>query len=171
VNAADLVILALVLASTVVGTIRGFVREAVALVFLLGGLYAAWAFGPAVEPHLGGYLAAPAVRPWIARLCVLVIVLLVGMAVGALLSMLMRSAGLGAVDRLIGMMFGALRGIVLVALLVMCGALVRLNHEPWWNRSKLVPYCEMVGGWLRTMVGDKSGPWGRLERLTGVDGN
>ena len=43
-----------------------------------------------------------------------------------------------------------------------------MNQEEWWNRSKLVPYGETVGDWLRAMVGEKGEPWARLERVTGV---
>ncbi len=158
-SGADILIGLVVLASTVAGAIRGFMREAVALVFLIGGLYAAWYFGPKLEPYLGGYLAAPSVRPWIARLAVLIAVLCAGVVIGALMAWLMRSAGLGFVDRMVGMLFGALRGAVLIGLLVIGGQLVHLNHESWWSRSKLIPYGQMIGGWLRAMVGDAGGPW------------
>ncbi len=158
-NGADIVIGLVVLASTVAGLVRGFVREAVALAFLVGGLYAAWFLGPKLEPYLGGYLAAPSVRPWIARLAILVAVLFAGVAVGALMAWMMRSAGLGVVDRMVGLLFGALRGAMLTGLLVICGQLVHLNHEAWWNRSKLIPYGQMIGGWLRAMVGDAGEPW------------
>ncbi len=164
-NGADIVLGLVVLASTVAGAIRGFMREAVALAFLIGGLYAAWYFGPKLEPYLGGYLAAPSVRPWIARLAVLIAVLCAGAAIGALMAWLMRSAGLGFVDRMVGMLFGALRGAVLVGLLVIGGQLVHLNHEAWWSRSKLVPYGQMIGGWLRAMVGDAGERWNKIQRL------
>src|ERR1022692_2393026 len=80
---------------TIVGVLRGFIREIVALVCWIVGLWAAWTFGPQVEPYLGGYLADPTVRPWVGRLVVLVIVLIAGYLVGLVLSTLLRSAGLG----------------------------------------------------------------------------
>jgi hypothetical protein len=46
--------------------------------------------------------------------------------------------------------------------------LLHLNHEEWWGRSKLVPYGETAGDWLRAMVGERGEPWVKLERLTGV---
>jgi len=39
-------------------------------------------------------------------------------------------------------LFGIVRGMVLVGLIVIGGELLHLNHEEWWNRSKLVPYGE-----------------------------
>jgi len=91
-----------------------------------------------------------------------------GWLVGMLLGYFTRSLGLGVMDRVIGVLFGILRGVVLVGLIVIGGELLHLNHEEWWNRSKLVPYGETVGDWLRAMVGEKGDPWAKLERLTGV---
>ncbi|HUY83369.1 MAG TPA: CvpA family protein, partial [Steroidobacteraceae bacterium] len=163
-NGADILICVVMLVSIVAGLWRGFVREAISLVFLVGGIFAAWQIGPSVEPHLGGYLAQPTVRPWVARLLVFIVVLIAGAIVGTLSSYLMRSAGLAFVDRAIGFLFGALRGAVVVGLLVMFGELVHLNHESWWSRSRLIPYGQMVGGWVRTMVGDAGDHWARDER-------
>lgn len=152
-NGADVLICLLMLGSTVAGLVRGFVREAVSLVFLVGGVIAAWKLGHLVDPYLGGYLAAPAVRPWIGRLVVFALALIAGTIIGALLGLLMRTAGLGFVDRMLGVLFGALRGAVLVGLLAIAGEVVHLNHEPWWSRSKLIPYGQDIGDWVRSTVG------------------
>jgi membrane protein required for colicin V production len=155
-------------ASTIVGLARGFIREAVALAFWIVGLWMAWTFAYLVEPFLGGYLAEPSVRPWVGRLAVLVAVLAVGYLVGLVLRYFTHGVGLGAIDRVIGMLFGILRGLVLVGVIVICGELLHMNHEPWWHRAKLIPYGETLGDWLRAMVGEKGEPWAKLERLTGV---
>ncbi|HEY4442819.1 MAG TPA: CvpA family protein [Steroidobacteraceae bacterium] len=165
---ADYLILLILLGSTLIGLLRGFVREAASLVFWILAIWAAWKFGLVVEPHLGGLLADPKVAPWVGRLVILVLVLLIGWAVGLLLGYFTRSLGLGAMDRVIGVLFGIVRGMVLVGLIIIGGELLHLNHEEWWNRSKLVPYGETVGDWLRAMVGEKGDPWAKLERLTGI---
>jgi membrane protein required for colicin V production len=165
---ADFLIIFITLVSTAVGFWRGFMREAVSLAFWVAGIWLAWKFGPMVEPHLGGLLAEHQVRPWIGRLVVLVLVILAGVVVGFILQYFMRSAGLGFVDRAIGIMFGFARGLVLVGLAVIGCELLHLNHEDWWAESKLIPYGETVGDWLRAMVGEKGQPWSKLERLTGV---
>jgi membrane protein required for colicin V production len=165
---ADFLIIFIVLVSTGIGFWRGFVREAVSLAVWVGGVWLAWKFGPMVEPHLGGLLAEPAVRPWIGRLVVLVLVILAGIVVGFILQIFARSVGLGFVDRAIGIMFGFARGLVLVGLAVIGCELLHLNHEDWWKESKLIPYGETAGDWLRAMVGEKGQPWSKLERITGV---
>jgi membrane protein required for colicin V production len=165
---ADVLIVLVIVGSTVVGLLRGFIREAVSLVFWIVAIWAAWKFGPVVEPHLGGLLAEPNVAPWVGRLVVLVLVLLLGWIVGSLLSYFTHRVGLGIMDRGMGLLFGLLRGAVLVGLMIIGGELLHLNQEEWWNRSKLVPYGETLGDWLRAMVGEKGDPWAKLERLTQV---
>src|SRR5216684_1703912 len=136
---ADVLIFLVLLGSTAIGLLRGFVREASSLVFWIIAIWAAWKFGGVVEPHLGGLLADPNVAPWVGRLVILVLVLLVGWVVGLLMGYFTRSLGLGAMDRVIGVLFGIVRGMVLVGLMIIGGELLHLNHEEWWNRSKLGP--------------------------------
>jgi len=165
---ADAFLILVLFGSTVIGVLRGFVREAVSLVFWVIAIWAAWKLGPLVEPRLGGLLADPKVAPWVGRLVILVLVLLLGWVVGLLLSYFTRSLGLGAMDRVLGLLFGLLRGLVLVGLTIIGGELLHMNQETWWHRSTLVPYGETIGDWLRAMVGEKGDPWAKLERLTGV---
>jgi membrane protein required for colicin V production len=165
---ADVFILLVLLGSTLIGALRGFIREAVSLVFWVIAVWAAWKFGPVIEPHLGGYLANPNIAPWVGRLVILVLVLLIGWLIGMFLSYFTRAMGLGVLDRVIGLLFGIMRGMVLVGLLVIGGELLRLNQEDWWAHSRLMPFAETVGDWLRSMVGEKGEPWSKLERLTGV---
>jgi membrane protein required for colicin V production len=164
----DVLILVVLLGSTVIGALRGFVREAVCVVFWILAVWGAWQFGPVIEPHLGGLLADPSIAPWVGRLVILVLILLVGWVAGMMLSYFTRSIGLGPLDRVIGVLFGIVRGMVLVGLMIIGGELLHMNQEDWWSRSKLVPYGETVGDWLRAMVGEKGEPWAKLERITGI---
>jgi len=99
---------------------------------------------------------------------VMILVLVFGMIVGMLMGRFTSSVGLGPLDRVLGLLFGLVRGTLLVGLLVIGAELLQLNHEPWWTQSKLVPYGETVGDWLRAMVGERGEPWSKLERLTGI---
>lgn len=165
---ADVLILLVLLGSTLIGVLRGFIREAVSVACWILAIWAAWKLGPLIEPHLGGYLGDPRVAPWVGRLVVLILVLVVGWIVGMLVSYYARMMMQGTLDRVIGLLFGIVRGMVLVGLMVIAGELLRLNQEDWWGRSKLIPYGEAVGDWLRAMVGEQGEPWKSLERLTGV---
>jgi membrane protein required for colicin V production len=164
----DILIVIILLISILVGAMRGIVRELIALVFWIAAIWSAWAFGSLIEPYLGGLLNGPQVRVWVARLIIFFVVLCIGALVGFIMALLTRHSGLGWVDRLLGMMFGFVRGMVLLGVLAICGELLQLQQESWWHRSVLIPHCVTVGDWLRGLVGEKGEPWAKLERLTGV---
>jgi membrane protein required for colicin V production len=153
-NWTDYVIILLMAFSCVAGLYRGLLREVVSLVTWLLAVLLSWHMAYLIEPHLGGALAGAAVRPWAARVIIFVIVMLVGAAVGALVTHFVRLALLGSVDRLLGFLFGFLRGLVVLGLLAMLCHAVRLSDERWYRDSTLVPYVEHAANLLRALVGE-----------------
>lgn len=152
-NAADYLILGVLVFSMVIGMLRGFLREAVALIAWLCGLWLAWRYAPLVEPYLGGLLARAPLQTWAARAIILFAVLIVGWLVAAALASLLHHSNLSImVDRLLGMLFGVLRGAVAVAVFVILGQLVRLDQVHWWQRSRLLPYAVEFAGWIRNFA-------------------
>jgi membrane protein required for colicin V production len=155
-----LVILAILL-SAVVGALRGFLRESIALGAWIIALFLAWHFADVIEPHLGGLLSDPTVRPWAARAILIVLVLLLGAATGAILAHFVRLSIFSGMDRLLGFAFGLLRGFVLLGVFVILGQLLRLQGESWWRHSLMIPYGESMANGLRTIVGEAHVPHGR----------
>lgn len=153
-NGADWIILGVILLSSGIGIIRGLMREAIALVTWLLGLWLAWTFSDVVEPYLGGLLSAPSVKLWTARLIVFGIVLLFGTLVGIFLSYIVRHSPFGTADRVLGLFFGFLRGIVVIGVFVIVGRLLELDGETWWKDSRLLPYAGYVADWLKALVGN-----------------
>ena len=154
-NLTDYLVIAVVLLSAVMGALRGFLREAVALVAWLIALFLAWHFSDVVEPHLGGLLAGSSVKIWAARIIIVLVVLLVGAGVGAALGHFVRLSIFSGMDRFLGLVFGAFRGIVLLGVFVILGQLLRLDGERWWRHSLLIPYGESVANGLRALVGEE----------------
>jgi len=152
----DYVIIVILVVSALVGLARGFLRESIALLSWVIAILVAWHLGPRLEPHLGGLMAGAEVRPWAARAILLVVVLVIGAGIGAIAGEFARRLSIfGTVDRLFGLLFGLLRGIVILGVLAIIGETLRLDGEHWWRRSALTPYCEAVGSGLRTLAGDE----------------
>jgi membrane protein required for colicin V production len=148
-NAADYIIIGALLVSLVLGMVRGFMREALALLAWLGGVWLAWRYADAVKPLLGGMLTDEPQRTWIARATILALVLLCMWILSAVLAYFIHQSGLSVMlDRLLGMLFGFIRGVVLVSLLALLGTLVRLDEVRWWKKSELLPYAVDVSRWI-----------------------
>jgi membrane protein required for colicin V production len=157
----DYLVILAILISAVVGALRGFLRESIALGAWIIALFLAWHFADVLEPHLGGLLSDPTVRPWAARVILIVLVLLLGAAAGAILGHFVRLSIFSGMDRLLGFGFGLLRGFVLLGVFVILGQLLRLQGEGWWRHSLMIPYGESMANGLRTIVGEAHVPHGR----------
>jgi len=145
----DYVLTAIVGVSVLFGAIRGFLREALGLLGWLVGLWLAWRMAPDLQPHLGGLLAGTELQAWVARGIVLMAVVASGWLLGSLLSYAVQRSGLTlGMDRLIGAVFGMVRGAVIVGFLVMLGEAAELQGEPWWKASTLMPFGEEMAAVL-----------------------
>jgi membrane protein required for colicin V production len=153
-KSADYWVLAIVLLSAIVGLMRGFLREAVAVVSWLLALFIAWHFATNLAPYLGGLLADPQVRPWAARAVLFLGVLFVGSVAGVFIGHFVHLKMFIGTDRFLGFTVGVLRaGIVLGVLVIIC-QLLRVDDEHWWRESVLIPYAERIADGLRTLVGE-----------------
>jgi membrane protein required for colicin V production len=151
----DYLIVGIVLVSALAGLLRGFLREVCSLVTWILAVWIAWHFGTRVEPYLGGSLADPPFSTWAGRAIVFVIVLIAGTAIGAVVAYLVRLSLFNSMDRFLGFVLGALRGILVLGLLGTLSQSAHLDGERWWKHSKLVPYVESVAKGLRAFAGDR----------------
>jgi membrane protein required for colicin V production len=164
-NATDYLVIAAIIISAIIGALRGFLREAVALGAWLIALFFAWHFSDLIEPHLGGLLSDSTVRPWAARVIIVALVLLLGAGIGGALGHFVRLSIFSGMDRLLGLLFGLLRGFVLLGVFVILGQLLRLQDEHWWRSSLLIPYGESIANGLRTLVGEGHVPHARDQHV------
>ena len=133
---ADLVLVGLVLISAVFGGTRGFMKEVLSLGIWCAALLLALAFGKS----LGGAIldADPKLQVGVGFALVFLAVLVAGALVQRLVHSLVETTGLTGTDRVLGLVFGAARGGVVVLF-----ALVMLRpfaeDRQWWRESLLVP--------------------------------
>jgi membrane protein required for colicin V production len=149
----DYILAATVLISVLFGVIRGFLRESIALLGWLVGLWLAWRYAVQLQPFLGGELAGTPLQIWVARGIVLLAVVVSAWLLGSLLGYLVQRSGLTlGIDRLLGGVFGLVRGAVIVGFVVMLGEAARLDGERWWKEAKLLPAGREMAGVLRGYV-------------------
>jgi membrane protein required for colicin V production len=80
----------------------------------------------------------------VAYVLVFVGVLLVFAIARMLISLLLKAVGLGLLDRLLGAVFGALRGILVVLAVVLVAGMTPLPKAAWWRDAMLAPPLETV---------------------------
>ena len=150
----DYFILAVLLLSAVAGLIRGFLKEVCLLVAWIAALWLAWKFGPSLEPWMGDALRRSGHAVWAGRGIVFFVVLAVGGIVAALVSHFVRLSLFSATDRLLGFLLGLLRGVLILAIIIVLGQSVKLDDEGWWQNSRLLPLIQPVSQALRAVIGE-----------------
>ena len=147
-NAFDLVIAGLVALSAVVGVFRGFVKEVLSLAAWIGAFWVAWAFAVPFSGTFSGLLDSPALQVLAAGLVLFLATLVAATLVGQLIQKSITRTGLAGPDRILGLLFGALRGGAGIVALVLVLRLLSLQDAPWWQQSALVPYFDHLGALL-----------------------
>ena len=149
-NVIDYLILIVLLVSLFLGFFRGFLGEAISLLSWLGGIWLAWHYAYLVEPHLAGLIAKPPLNTWAARTIMFVSVLVLGWLVGGAVTYFAHQSGISLMlDRVLGMLFGVIRGVVLVAVIVMVGVQLQLQRTDWWQKSRFMPVAEEIADWVK----------------------
>lgn len=148
----DLAVIAIVALSVLLSVIRGLVREVLALAAWVVAFLAANALAGAVAPWMPEALGTEELRLLAGFLCVFLGVLIAMSVLAMLASKLVKSAGLGLEDRLLGAAFGFVRGLLVVVILVLLAGLTSLPRLAVWRNAvlsgPLVAYAGIVKGWL-----------------------
>jgi len=161
----DYLVLGILAFSAIAGVVRGFLREICSIVAWILAFWLAWHFASVIEPYMGGKLADPPASTWAARALIFLVVLMIGAAVGALVSHLVRLSLFSGLDRMLGFLLGLLRGLVLLGVIAIISHAAGVDGERWWQQSRLLPYAESVANVLRSLAGEE-----RIQRAFKADG-
>ena len=133
----DITVVVIVGLSILVSLIRGLVREVLALAAWIVAFLAANLLAPPVAPWLPDAIPSEELRLLAAFASVFVVVLLAMSVLAMLASKLVKSAGLGLEDRLLGGAFGLARGMLVVMVVVLLAGLTSLPRQPVWRNAVL----------------------------------
>ena len=148
----DIAILAIVFVSLSIGLVRGFIREILSLFSWLGALWIAYTNATTGAGYLENYITQLPFRVVIAFAGIFVVSLILFSIISHLLYRLLAVAGISGIDRSLGLLFGLLRGVVIVALLIVVAAFMDFTSKPWWQESLLVDYFNPVIELIRVIL-------------------
>ncbi|MCK5478776.1 MAG: CvpA family protein [Methylococcales bacterium] len=148
----DYAIIGLILISSVIGLLRGFIREAFSLVIWVIAIWVGLTFSREFSGFLDGIISYPSARIATAFAVLFLVTLILGALISYLLGELVKKTGLTGSDRFAGMIFGIARGLVVVSIVVMLAGLTPLPEDSWWKESLLIPPFQSLAIWLRDLI-------------------
>ena len=140
----DYVVLAILLASAILGAWRGLVGEILSILAWVVALIAAWMFGGEVGAALFAGIGDATLRLVAGFVTVILLVLVVIALLKLLMRGLLKAIGLSLTDRMLGVLFGLLRGLAIVLVIVILGGLTSAPKQPWWREARLSPPLETI---------------------------
>lgn len=145
----DYIILAIVLVSAIISVLRGFMREALSLAGWVLAFWVALVFTRELASHFNEYISVPSVRLAVAFLILFLATLILSALVSYLATQLVEKTGMSGTDRMLGVVFGVARGVVIVAILVLLAGFTAVPRDPWWTESTLIHHFQDLAIWIR----------------------
>jgi membrane protein required for colicin V production len=148
----DYIIIGVLALSAIISVLRGFVREIMAIATWVAALWVAWHFCRELAALLDSYIKSETLRYSSAFIGLFIVTMILGGMVNFLLSQLINKTGLSSTDRVLGLGFGLLRGILVVSILIMIIYLTPLADQPVWRDSRLIPAFMPAVQWLQHFI-------------------
>ena len=113
----DLLLMGIIVLSGTVALFRGFIQEALSLVLWVFAFLASMFLAEYLGPYISEYIVNPELRRMISRLAVFVIIIFTGGFAIKMLRSLIHWSGMGGLDRVLGALFGCVRGLILIVII------------------------------------------------------
>lgn len=140
----DFVVITIIAVSALLSALRGFVREVLGLVGWIAAFVAAFTLSGPFSELMVASVPDERLRAVIAFFGVFFATLLFVSLIAMAFSRVLKSAGLGLEDRVLGGAFGFARGLLIVMVLVLVAGLTNLPKQPAWTNAVLSPAFEAL---------------------------
>ncbi len=155
----DFVLLAILAISATLGLVRGLLKEVLSLVAYVSAFLAAIWWGPTVSEWLLRWISQSFLRMGVAYFSVFIIVLLSIGLVNMTLAALISRTGLTPADHGLGAVFGLMRGVLFILLLVTLAGFTPLPNEIWWKQAMFSKQVVSIVHQIKLRLPPPIGDW------------
>ena len=148
----DIIILGIVAFSALIGVFRGLVKEALSLVSWFAAILAGTLFSSQLADLMENLINNPSLRRIAAFALLFIVVIFAGTLISNMVSKLTEAAGLKGANRTLGGLFGVLRGVIIVLVIILVGTQFDISQN-WFEGSRIVPYAVTVIDYLQGFFG------------------
>ncbi len=149
----DGILVGFTLVSAMLAMVRGFSREVLSIASWAAAAIAAYFFYPLVLPYVTPYLDQQQLAIAASAAVVFFIALIIVTIITMKIADFIIDSRVGALDRTLGFLYGAARGILVVAVgLLFFNWLVASNQPAWVANAKSRPMLETIGQKLASLL-------------------
>ncbi len=146
----DIIVLFVIGFSALFGVMRGFVKEAISLIKWILATWIAATFAAKLAPMLP--IDSDAAAQATAFAVLFITIFVVGSLASFVVSTIVKTTGLSGPDRVFGLLFGVLRGAMIVVVFVVIGQKVSLPDQGWWQESVMLEKFEQVAIKMQELI-------------------
>ena len=150
----DLVVLGVLALSGLISYMRGIVREILSIAGWAGAAMVAFTVLPFARPYVARYVPSPEWVDPAGYIVLFLVSLIVFSILSKMIGSAVRSSAVGGVDRVLGLMFGLVRGAaVAVAVYIVGGLAMPSDHWPEQvATARVLPYIHDGAIWVVKMI-------------------
>lgn len=147
-NHFDWIVVVILLLSALLSLWRGFVREAISLAGWVVAFLVANLFAVMLAEQIGDLIANRTGRYIVAWSLLFVVTLVASSIAARIFAKLIKVSGLGVLDRILGSVFGLLRGaLIVMALVFVVREVVPKSEQSLLLESQLMPHIDVLLSW------------------------
>ena len=154
-NILDIVFIIIIFLSIFLGILKGFIRELFSLVFLIIAAVLSFLYYSEIGGILVKYIKNKNISKFIGFVLIFVIVLIIGSVVTFLLKKIFVLGPLKSIDKILGGVFGLIRGI-LISCVIVFGLIASKVDSKLCINSKLFPFFKETIDFTFNLVPDES---------------
>ena len=163
INTLDIVILAVIGISSLLSLYRGFAGEFLSLVTWIVALWLPFNYTEQFMAFLPETVESPSARWFISAGVLFLGALIIGGALSWLIRKVVGGATLGITDKLLGLGLGAVRGLLIVAIVaLLASSNPAIPQERWWQESRLLPPVMRISKIIRSQLPERYATWFKL---------
>jgi membrane protein required for colicin V production len=153
-NILDIIVIVVIALSALLAFARGFVKEALSILAWVGAAFATVYGLPYARPYADQLISSPMIAAAAASVAIFVVSLIVISIITSAIARGVQRSSLSALDRSLGFLFGAARGIVLACLgiLVISWTIPEPDWPGWMRDSKTRPYLANGADYLKSLI-------------------
>ncbi|MFH2090854.1 MAG: CvpA family protein [Pseudomonadota bacterium] len=155
-NTFDIVVIVVTSFCLIRGVFRGLIGEVSGIIGVVTGFYGAYTYYPLITGYAQKWIENSGIRNLIAFFVLFCAILIVVNLISALIRKFLKLVFLGWVDRTFGLVFGALKGILIMSVFLIMVTTFLPKNSSFLSQSKLSPYVAQVSKAMTVFVSKNS---------------